>query len=80
MISLALNASDLNDKSRSNQNDLRAILNDNCCSCDIESYGIESYGYHQDLHVRKNSLNKKDLKETQCGIEKKVIHPNNKNS
>jgi len=24
----------------------------NCCSCDIESYGIESYGYHQDLHTR----------------------------
>ena len=22
----------------------------NCCSCDIESYGIESYGYNKDLH------------------------------
>lgn len=25
-----------------------------CCSCDIESYGIESYGYHKDLHLNKN--------------------------
>lgn len=27
----------------------------NCCSCDIESYGIESYGYYQDLHLKKNT-------------------------
>jgi hypothetical protein len=26
----------------------------NCCSCDIESYGIESYGYNRDLHLKKN--------------------------
>jgi hypothetical protein len=26
----------------------------NCCSCDIDSYGIESYGYHKDLHLTKN--------------------------
>ncbi len=24
----------------------------NCCSCDIESYGIESYGYNRELHLK----------------------------
>jgi len=28
----------------------------NCCSCDIESYGIESYGYHKDLHLKKDTI------------------------
>jgi hypothetical protein len=27
----------------------------NCFSCDIESYGIESYGYNRDLHLKKNT-------------------------
>jgi hypothetical protein len=44
----------------------------NCCSCDIESYGIESYGYNKDLHTRvakyksiqnKYSFIKKDRNE-----------------
>jgi len=27
----------------------------NCCSCDIESYGIESYGYNRELNLKKDS-------------------------
>jgi hypothetical protein len=26
-----------------------------CCSCDIESYGIESYGYNRELNLKKDS-------------------------
>lgn len=24
-----------------------------CCSLEIDSYGFESYGYHEDLHLKK---------------------------
>ena len=50
----------------------------NCCSCDIESYGIESYGYNRELHLKKDcklqnhgsKANKKKELENQPVLQK----------
>jgi len=47
----------------------------NCCSCDIESYGIESYGYHKDLYIRTTKYN--PIKNTFSSIDKDSIEIQN---